>query len=239
VTSRLLAPWRRPLTVSRREAVDGGREATPILDWEDLRVLDLIAEIRTAGAVDERDLLIAAHRLVAARVRPVYGMDDRQPVSVTLALGRGSCSQRMAVLEAVARACGIETRVRGLLVDGRFWYPRFPRMHALIPHRVVLAWPEFRLGGRWISASGLYGDLAALQTGEGFTNAGGETLFDAIARTAVDWDGVTCSACDLSAQVLADLGYFDSRDELFEAHGQTLCRPARTIANPIMSRRSA
>ncbi|MFC7640555.1 transglutaminase domain-containing protein [Streptosporangium lutulentum] len=129
-------------------------------------MLDLTAELRTARAVGERDLLIAAHRLVAARVRPVYGMDDRQPVSVTLALGRGSCSQRMAVLEAVARACGIATRVRGLLVDGRFWYPRFPRMGALIPHRVVLAWPEFRFDGRWVSVSGLYGDLTALRAGE-------------------------------------------------------------------------
>jgi hypothetical protein len=227
------------LAVPRREAADGSREVTSILDWEDLRVLSLSAELRTAGIADERGLLIAAHRLVAARVRPVYGLDDQQPVSVTLALGRGSCSQRMAVLEAVARACGIATRVRGLLVDGRFWYPRFPRMRALIPHWVVLAWPEFCLDGRWVSISTLYGDLAALRTGGGFTNTGGETLFDAIARTAIDWDGVACSSCDLSARVLADLGYFDSRDELFEAHGQTLCQPARTVANPIMSRRSA
>ncbi|SEK66054.1 hypothetical protein [Nonomuraea pusilla] len=68
-------------------------------------------------------------------------MNERQPASRTLALGRGSCSQRLAVLEAVARACGVATRVRGLLVDGRFWHPRFPLLRPLVPGRVVLAWP--------------------------------------------------------------------------------------------------
>jgi hypothetical protein len=51
------------------------------------------------------------------------------------------------VLEAVARAIGVPTRVRGLLVDGVFWYPRFPRSKPLVPERVLLAWPEFLLDG--------------------------------------------------------------------------------------------
>lgn len=124
-------------------------------------------------------------------------------------------------------------------MEGRFWYPRFPRLRALIPRQVVLAWPEFLLDGRWTAVSELYGDLDTLRAGGGFTNADGETLFDAVARTAVDWDGVTCSACDLSGHVLADLGYFDSRDELFRMGGQTLCPPVRIVADLVMSRRAA
>jgi hypothetical protein len=213
--------------------------ATPILDWKHPRVLGFAAEVRGVGAGVERAFLITAHRLIAARVRPVYAMNERQPASTTLGLGRGSCSQRLALLEAVARACGIATRVRGLLLDGRFWHPRFPRLRALIPRQVVLAWPEFLLGGQWVAVSELYGDLGTLQAGGRFTNTGGETLFDAIARTAVDWDGSTCSSCDLSGRVLADLGYFDSRDDLFSKHGQTLCLPVRIPADLIMSRRTA
>ena len=158
--------------------------------------------------------------------------NEKQPVSRTLLLERGSCSQRLAVLEAVGRACGIAGRVRGLLVNGRFWYPRFPRLRALIPHQVVLAWPEFLLDDHWVTVSELYGDLSTLQKGGGFTNTSGETLFDAVVRTAVDWDGATCSSCDLSGHVLADLGYFSSRDALFRTHGQTLCLPTRIIAGP-------
>jgi hypothetical protein len=75
----------------------------------------------------------------------------------------------------------------------------------------------------------------------GFTNAGPETLFEALARTAIDRDGSTvCPAagapCDLSAHALADLGHFDARDELFARHGQTLCGTARLLAEPVLGR---
>ncbi|MGP4097134.1 transglutaminase domain-containing protein [Nonomuraea sp. KM90] len=212
---------------------------TAILDWRHPRVLELAAEAGDLGAGADRATLTAAHQLIAARVRPVYAMNERQPASTTLRLGRGSCSQRLALLEAVARACGIASRVRGLLVDGRFWHPRFPRLRALVPRRVVLAWPEFFLDGQWVSVSELYAPPSTPRTGGRFTNTGSETLFDAITRTAVDWDGGTCSSCDLSAQVLADLGSFDSRDDLFSEHGQTLCLPVRIPANLIMGRRAA
>ncbi|WP_160150613.1 hypothetical protein [Nonomuraea solani] len=47
----------------------GNTAATPILDWRDPRVLRLAAEARKASG--DRAFLIAAHRLIAARVRPV------------------------------------------------------------------------------------------------------------------------------------------------------------------------
>ncbi|MDX3758685.1 hypothetical protein [Streptomyces sp. AK02-04a] len=105
-----------------------------------------------------------AHGIIAREVRPVYSVDDPRSTSRTLALGRGSCSQRMAVLEAVARAVAVPTRVRGLLVDGVFWYPRFPRLKPLVPEQGL-----------------------------------------AVAR----------------------------------AHGQTLCLPARTLAEPVLGRWAA
>ncbi|GAA3246426.1 hypothetical protein ACFO1B_54845 [Dactylosporangium siamense] len=130
-------------------------------------------------------------------------------------------------------------------MDGRFWYPRFPRLRHLVPTEVLLAWPEFHLDQQWVSTTELFGSVEQLSaSGGGFTNRGGETLFDAVTRTAVDWDGVTstpgtCSACDLSAAVLADLGHFGSRDQLFARHGQTMCWGARTLTDPILNRWTA
>lgn len=244
VTTALLTPWWR----NRREAQAPGWEAagstgpTPILDWRSPSVRAFADSL--GSAADGQELLRRAHGVIAARVWPVYAVDDAQPVSSTLARGRGSCSQRLAVLEAVARSAGIATRSRGLLVDGRFWYPRFPRLRFAVPDAVLVAWPEFRLDGVWVSASELFGQPGSLATTGGFTNTDGETLFDALGRGAVDWDGVTsspgsCSTCDLSATVLRDLGRFDSRDELFSRHGQTLCWAARTLAEPVLSRWSA
>jgi hypothetical protein len=239
----MLTPWWRPRLADTDASCVGGVEPTRILDWHDDAVSDLVAAL--AHVLDPRARLQQAHGLISTRVRPVYALDDQQPVSVTLARGRGSCSQRLAVLEAVARASGVATRSRGLLVDGRFWYPRFPRLRFIVPDVVLLAWPEFHLDGQWVSATELFGPVQQLSAhGGSFTNSDGETLFDALARTAVDWDGLTstpstCSTCDLSATVVADLGRFNSRDQLFAVHGQTMCWPARTLAGPFLGRWSA
>lgn len=116
---------------------------------------------------------------------------------------------------------------------------------------MVLAWPEFRLPEakptQWLTVSELFGSLdePGAAPGGGFTNTGAETLFEAISRTAIDWDGAArlCPAdagpCDLSAYVLTDLGHFDSRDALFSHHGQTLCPLARTVAEPLLGRHAA
>lgn len=245
MTSRLVTPWWRSREFTERPSASGGVAATRTLDWESSAVQSLLAETRAGSpAATERELLMGAHALIAARVRPVYSLDDSQPASRTLAVGRGSCSQRLAALEAVARAGGVPTRVRGFLIDGRFWYPRFPRLRFAVPASVVLAWPEFLVAGVWVDASELFGPVGSLSGSRGFSNADGETLFDALTRTAVDWDGVTstpstCSACDLSGNVLRDLGRFDSRDDLFDRHGQTLCLPARVLGGPVMGRWSA
>jgi hypothetical protein len=225
------------------QTCEGSAAQTGILDWASTPVQALVQVIpQTVG--DDRRVLQSAHAAIAERVRPVYALDDAQSASRTVMKGRGSCSQRLAVLEAVARAFGVRTRVRGLVIDGRFWYPRFPLLRFAIPDAVILAWPEFLLDGEWVSVSQLFGAFSPDLNAKGFTNADGETLFDAVARTVVDWDGVTstpdaCSACDLSAQVLRDLGYFNSRDELFAQQGQTLCGPARFIGEPVLGRWSA
>lgn len=271
MTSSLLMPRRGVRAGTAGRGTAGGATATgstgsvaptAILDWRHPNVASLVGRIGASGPSDDASdpahriaALRRAHRHLAAVVRPVYSVQDERPVSQVLRRGRGSCSQRLAVLESVARASGVATRVRGLLVDGRFWYPRFPRMRRFVPHQVVLAWPEFRIEGLpaaghpsapWLTVSELFGDLQELSRGEGggFTNSGAETLFEALSRTAVDWDGATAcpaagASCDLSAHVLADLGHFDSRDELFTRHGQTLCATARLLADPVLGRRSA
>lgn len=266
MTSSLLTPRGRVrAAMAATGTAAGSTTPTRILDWrhpnvsEVLRRIDIpaipAASEGTSSPAHRIAVLRQAHRRIAAGVQPVYSVQDERPVSEVLRRRRGSCSQRLAVLEAVARAAGVATRVRGLLVDGRFWYPRFPHFHRIVPHQVVLAWPEFRLDGLsptehltapWLTVSELFGDLDELSEGSGggFTNTGAETLFEALSRTAIDWDGATVcpaagAACDLSAHVLADLGHFDSRDELFAQHGQTLCGMARLLAEPILGRRSA
>ncbi|MFB7148210.1 transglutaminase domain-containing protein [Streptomyces virginiae] len=286
MTSSLLRPRGRTRTGATGApggaVTEGSTAPTRILDWRDPLVAALVRELGagpvgasgSADAVGSADparqieFLHRAHTWISGAVRPVYSVQDERPVSEVLRRGRGSCSQRLAVLEAVARAYGVPTRVRGLLVDGSFWYPRFPRLRRIVPDQVLLAWPEFRLGSpagasgaaaSWLTVSELLGGLrpVAAEQGGGFTNAGPETLFEALSRTAIDWDAAPAvcpstgpgagpgagagagAACELSAYVLTDLGHYASRDELFARHGQTLCGLARLMAEPVLGRRGA
>lgn len=212
---------------------------TPILDFKAEAIQDLVSRAATlADSPEPFSVLRAAHTLIQREVAAVYALEEETPTSRTLTRGFGSCSQRLAILESAARALGIQTRVRALLIDRSFWAPRFRGFMFVLPPQVALAWPEFR-EDEWRSVSELFGPIGC-QGGAAFTNSGSETLFEAVGRCAVDWDGFSGGgASDLSRFVRADLGYFADRDELFGRVGQTLCAPARALADPFLRRVAA
>jgi hypothetical protein len=198
---------------------------TAILDWEALQIRTLAATLRQECTYD-RDLVRSAHGHLAESVRPIYTLQELQPASVTLHKQRGSCSQRMACLEAIARAAGVPTRVRALRVRGQFWYPRFRAVGMFLPKEVMLIWPQFLLENEWTDISEIYAPVVELakEALHRFQNDG-ESIFDAVNKTPIDFAGKTCTAdCptsefDLSRFVLADEGPFATRDEVFERFG--------------------
>jgi hypothetical protein len=203
------------------EIVSANLKATAILDTghdEVQRLAKTLAEPDQPG----RAFLQKTHLYLSKTVLPVYSVDEWQPVSTTLRKKQGSCSQRMACLEALARVSGIPTRVRALHVKGRFWYPRFRFSRPFIPTRILLVWPQFSLAGIWVDFDELHSSMDRLAMDSlGFRN-NGESLFEAVQKTPVDFLGKTCGlACakpshDLSKYVLSDDGFFDTRDEVFE-----------------------
>lgn len=199
-------------------------KATVILDCTEPSFRKLTVEFRRQNAQD-REFVQAAHRYLTEFVKPIYTVDELQPASQTLRKQRGSCSQRMACLESVSRAAGIATRSRVLRISGRFWFPRFRGFTLFIPKSILLVWPQFWFGGLWVDFDELHGSLADLARGANhrFSNEG-ESVFDAAVHTPVDFMAKTCragcsSGFDLSRFVLADEGFFNTRDEVFERFG--------------------
>src|ERR1700722_3758844 len=200
-------------------------QATSILDHHDATSRDLAMRWREREPED-RKVIQAAHRYLADFVKPIYTLDERQSASRTIRKQHGSCSQRLACLEAVSRACGVPTRSRVLRVSGRFWYPRFRILRAFIPPKILLVWPQFFVEDAWIDFEEIYGPAAELaeRAEQAFSN-NGESIFDAVDHTPVDFMAKTCrvgcvpSKFDLSRFVLADEGFLDSRDEVFERFG--------------------
>src|SRR5271166_3191364 len=199
--------------------------ATSILDYDHAIIRDLATRLQ-GREPEHRKLLQSAHRYLADFVKPIYTVDELQPASQTLRKQRGSCSQRMACLEALSRAGGVPTRSRVLQISGRFWYPRFRLFRAFIPKRILLVWPQFFILDAWIDFDELYGPAAELaERAERTFSNDGESIFDAVDHTAVDFMAKTCGAAcaysnfDLSRFVLSDEGFFDTRDEVFERLG--------------------
>lgn len=199
-------------------------KATNILDIDHQDIRSLAKGLVQPDQSD-RSFVQKAHLSLCELLRPVYSVNEWQSASTTLRKKSGSCSQRMACLEAVARAAAIPTRVRALHVRGTFWYPRFRFSRPFIPERVLLVWPQFYLAGAWLDFDELYSPMDRLvEDAPAFTNEG-ESLFEAVRHTPVDFLGKTCGlACakpehDLSKYVLTDLGFLDTRDEAFERFG--------------------
>jgi len=116
--------------------------------------------------------------------------------------------------------------VHAFAVEGRFWYPRFRFTRPFIPDSVLLVWPQFYVGDRWLDFDELHApiDQMAADAKGGFTNAG-ESIFEAVKNTPIDFMGKTCGlACsrpehDLSRFLVENYGLFDTRDEAFEQFG--------------------
>jgi Transglutaminase-like superfamily len=198
---------------------------TAILDWGEPEIKSVATDLREKYD-DHRQLLQAAHGYLVRSLLPIYTLNELQPASVTVRKKCGSCSQRTACLEAIARAAGIPTRARALFVSGQFWYPRFRAFAWFLPEKVLLVWPQFFLDGTWTSVDEIYAPLAHLaqRASNEFRNDG-ESIFDAIDRTPIDFFGKTCtSGCvtskfDLSKFVVSDEGIFATRDEVFTRFG--------------------
>lgn len=88
--------------------------------------------------------------------------------------------------------------------------------------RIASCWPQFLIGGDWCGVEEIHGPLEPrVNDAVPFSNDG-ETLFEAVQSTVIDFDGRTraCSTvCDLSRFVVAHGGIFHSRDNLFDQLG--------------------
>lgn len=196
---------------------------TAILDYEHPIVRQAVDCITVSS---QRGYLQQAYQYVADHVQPIYTVDEFQPVSETLSKGMGACSQRIACVEAIARAGGIPTRIHALWITGKFWHPRFPRWtYPFIPKRILLLWAQFYMDDQWLDFSEVVASLTKLLNfaDSGFNNSA-ETLFDAVAMRPVDFENRLKSCeCgdryDLSSYVVVDGGIFATRDEALRQFG--------------------
>jgi len=200
--------------------VEANLASTNILNHKHPAVVLLVNQLSSPQPTP-RAFVQAAHRYLGEKMKAVYSIDEERPVSETLRLNTGSCGQRMAAVEALARGYGVPTRVRAVWLDRSFWNSRLPLLRFFLPKRTLMPWPQFYLEGSWVDFDEVFGPIAELAANSPakhpFTNRG-ESLFDAVRHTPVDFFGklkrTPYAACDISRVVVEDGGIFQTRDEL-------------------------
>ena len=214
--------------------------STKILDHASPEIAAAAARIG-ASAPSPRDFLRAAHRHITSSLRGVYSLEEKFPVSRILREACGSCSQRMALLEGLARAHGIPTRVRALFLKGHYWAPRLPLLRRFLPERTLMPWPEFFVDGDWVGFEEVFSPLPELAAGARgrFTNRG-ISMYEAVEKTPVDFFGKLRRAghpraaeLELTEFVAAEEGVFDSRDLMFERFNPDPSRLGRAMFGAI------
>jgi len=188
--------------------------ATPIMDYQHPTLQQIVQRL-SEGAPIPRQFVQKAHLHLSDVMRPIYSVAEKQPVSETVRLNGGSCSQRMAVLEALARAYGVPTRVRAIWLNKAFWKERLPLLQPIMP-KTLMPWPQFWLEDRWVDFDEIYDSIADLgmHVTHPFTNAG-MSLFDAVKSQPVDMLGKS-ETYSLKKFVVSEAGVFDTRDECLD-----------------------
>jgi transglutaminase-like putative cysteine protease len=200
--------------------VEANLISTNILNHKHPAVKLLVTQL-SSSQPSPRAFVQAAHRYLGEKMKAVYSIDEERPVSETLRLNAGSCGQRMAAVEALARGYGVPTRVRAVWLDRRFWNSRLPLLRFFLPRRTLMPWSQFYLDGSWVDLDELFGPIAELAANSpvkhAFTNRG-ESLFDAVRHTPVDFfgklKGTRYASYDISRVVVEDGSIFQTRDEL-------------------------
>ena len=200
--------------------VEQNLSPTTILDHQHPSVQSLVGQLNQTKP-SPRAFVQAAHRYISEKMKAVYSIDEDRAVSETLRLNEGSCGQRMAAVEALARGYGVPTRNRAIWLDRRFWNSRLPLLRFFLPKRTLMPWSQFYFDGQWVDFDELFGPITELAANtpvkHAFTNRG-ESLYDAVHHMPVDFlgklKGTPYASYDISRFVVGDGGIFDSRDEL-------------------------
>lgn len=199
---------------------------TRILDFSHPDLQSLIKK-RGWREFPEKERILAIYNFVRDEIRFGYNVSDDVPASAVLADGYGQCNTKGNLFMALLRAVGIPCRYHGFTIDKELqkgaitgiWY-------RLAPQEIIHSWVEIFFEGKWLNIEGFIldmGYLTALQSRYKNTRGyfcGYGVATQNFANPQVQWEGG-----DTYIQkegINRDFGVFDSPDEFFAGHRQSL-----------------
>jgi hypothetical protein len=217
---------------------------TAMLNFRERSIQELIRERRWAGEEDFAKIQ-KIYNFVRDEIKFGYNIDDAIPASEVLKDGYGQCNTKGILFMALLRAVGIPCRFHGFTIDKQLQKGAMTGLiYKLAPRNIVHSWVEVHWQGRWYNMEGFILDtlyLSRLQQRfsdckTGFCGYGVAT--ERFQDPQIEWNGN-----DTYIQkegINHDFGVFDSPDDFFAKHQQSLSRLKRwmfrNVARKCMNR---
>lgn len=199
---------------------------TSLLDFSNKKIQDVIVRNHWMG-LDEKSKILSAYNFVRDDIAFGYNIDDRIPASQVLDDGIGQCNTKGILLMAFLRALDIPCRMHGFTIYKALQKGAMRGIYyRLAPKEILHSWVEVFYNGHWLNLEGFILDmeyLGRLQkkfSGHEGSFCGYGVATDDFQNPQVSWNG---NDTYIQKEGIAkDFGVFNSPDEFFLKHGQTL-----------------
>lgn len=199
---------------------------TKILDYTNDSIQKLLIR-RQWMELDSTTKVKSIYNFVRDEIKFGYNVSDNISASEVLKDGYGQCNTKASLLMALCRAVGVPNRIHGFTIDktlqkgaiSGIWYN-------LSPKNILHSWVEVLINEQWYFLEGVILDkpyLTKLQEKNSrckTTFCGYGVYTDNFENPSIEWDLNHTFIQDRG--INQDLGLFDTPDEFYAKHQQTL-----------------
>ena len=201
---------------------------TEMLNYKDARVQEFVKS-KNWQNFNEKDKILAIYNYVQDEIPFGYNTHDTIAATSILKDGYGQCNTKGTLFMTLLRAVGVPCRTHGFFIEKRIQKGVVNGIvFGLCPKELVHSWVEVYYQGQWLNIEGFILDrqyLNRLQDkfkGHNGSFCGYGAATPDLQNPQNEWnEGDTYIQKDA---ITKDLGVFDSPDELFAAHRQTIGR---------------
>lgn len=201
-------------------------KATPILDFSHVMIQNLVRERGWKG-YDIIEKVKSIYNFVRDEILFGYNESDDIPASQVLSDGYGQCNTKSTLLMAILRAVDVPNRIHGFTIGkalqkgaiSGIWY-------TLAPKNILHSWVEVYVNDKWYFLEGVILDTAYLSSLQRkyqeceTTFCGFGAFTDDFQNPQIEWD--LNHTYIQEKGINQDFGLFDSPDEFYVKHRQSL-----------------
>ena len=177
--------------------------------------------------LSEKERICAIYNYVRDEIAFGYNISDNMTASEILNDGYGQCNTKGILFMALLRAVNIPCRIHGFYVDKIIQKGTITGLfYKLSPNEIMHSWVEVYYNNQWYNLEGFILDIKYLNgLQDKFINYTGSFCGFAVAISDFQDPPINWNENDTYIQkdgIIADLGVFNSPDELLEKHQQKI-----------------